>query len=68
MADRHETEMHFVNNFRVDECSIPEGMTVEQWRRANAKPRAGLRAKVTRLRRRQNASAQTTNDDHPSAA
>lgn len=49
--DRSGTEMRFVNNFRVDECSIPEGMTLTEWRRANAPPRRGLGARVVRLRK-----------------
>lgn len=45
---RQEGDMHFVNNFQVDECSIPEGMTLAEWRRANARPRRGLRARMMR--------------------
>lgn len=44
--------MRFVNNFQVDECSVPEGMTLAEWRRANARPRRTLRSRVRRLGRR----------------
>ncbi len=29
--------MRFVNNFQVEECSIPEGMTLEEWRRSRSR-------------------------------
>lgn len=41
--------VRFVNNFQVDECSVPEGMTLAEWRRANARPRKTLRARVLRI-------------------
>jgi hypothetical protein len=44
--------MRFVNNFQVDECSIPEGMTLDEWRRSRARPRRSLRARARRLSRR----------------
>ena len=31
--------MRFTNNFQLDECSIPEGMTIEEWRRSRSAPR-----------------------------
>ncbi len=51
-GERDETEMRFTGNFQVDDCSIPEGMTLAEWRRANARPRKGLRARMRRLGRR----------------
>lgn len=50
---QHDRDMQFVNNFQVDECSIPEGMTLAEWRRANARPRRGLRARMRRIGRRE---------------
>jgi hypothetical protein len=47
-----ERAMRFVNNFQVDESSVPEGMTLAEWRRANARPRKGLRARMRRIGRR----------------
>ncbi len=47
-----QDEVRFVNNFQVDECSVPEGMTLAEWRRATARPRKTLRARVPRLGRR----------------
>ena len=52
MAARDSQDMRFVNNFQVDECSVPEGMTLAEWRRASARPRRTLRARVLRVRRR----------------
>ena len=52
--------MRFVNNFQVDECSIPEGMTLAEWRRANARPRRNLRARVRRAARRGGRSTDTS--------
>ncbi|MBA2257172.1 MAG: hypothetical protein H0W05_08195 [Thermoleophilaceae bacterium] len=47
-----QDEVRFVNNFQVDECSVPEGMTLAEWRRANAPPRKTFRARVRRVGRR----------------
>lgn len=55
--DRDDKEMRFVNNFQVDECSVPEGMTLAEWRRASARPRKGLRARMRRLGRRSSRTA-----------
>jgi hypothetical protein len=44
--------MRFVNNFQVDECSVPEGMTLAEWRRANARPRKTLRERMRLVGRR----------------
>ena len=44
-----DREMRFVNNFQVDECSVPEGMTLAEWRRATARPRRGFRARMRRF-------------------
>jgi hypothetical protein len=49
--------MRFVNNFQVDESSVPEGVTLAEWRRANARPRKGLKARVRRIGRRGGRSA-----------
>ncbi len=57
---RGDSEMQFVNNFQVDECSIPEGMTIAEWRRANPRPRRGLRARMRRLGRRDGRSSSTS--------
>jgi hypothetical protein len=54
--------MRFVNNFQVDECSVPEGMTLAEWRRANARPRKGFRARMRKLGRRGARSGQTPTD------
>ncbi len=40
--------MRFTNNFQLDECSIPEGMTIEEWRRSRSKPRRTLRDRARR--------------------
>lgn len=45
--------MRFVNNFQVDECSIPEGMTLDEWRRSRARPRRALRVRARWRSRRQ---------------
>lgn len=59
VTDRHmreqedDRDMRFVNNIQVDECTVPEGMTLAEWRRANAPaPRKGLRARMRRVRGR----------------
>ncbi len=61
-GDGGDTEMRFVNNFQVDECSVPEGMTLAEWRRANARPRKGFRARMRKLGRRGARSGQTPTD------
>jgi hypothetical protein len=42
--------MRFTNNFQLDECSIPDGMTIEEWRRSRAedRPRRTLRDRARR--------------------
>lgn len=42
--------MRFTNNFQLEECSIPDGMTIEEWRRsrADARPRRTLRDRARR--------------------
>ena len=47
-----DVAVRFVNNFQVDECSVPEGMTLAEWRRANARPRKTLRGRVLKVGRR----------------
>ncbi len=46
--------MRFVNNFQVEECSIPEGMTLEEWRRSRARQeRRSFRDRARRRSRRE---------------
>ena len=55
--------MRFVNNFQVDECSIPEGMTLDEWRRSRARPRRSLRDRARRRSRRNERAGARAADD-----
>lgn len=47
--------MRFTNNFQLEECSIPDGMTIEEWRRSRAgdRPRRTLRDRARRRPRQE---------------
>jgi hypothetical protein len=57
--------MRFTNNFQLDECSIPEGMTIEEWRRSRSapRPRRTLRERARRRSRRSDREGERTTGD-----